>query len=272
MNLNYDNSKVLILEMETENHEKKDKIIINKNGLVDSLRIKDKENDNSVYFGYKELDDNVIKLLYNILIQNAQIDYYLPDIITKSNEFKEKSSNNFLTRSSEKNKNIFFKIYYNCDKDSYYLKDMGVGYGTFYKIKEETLIKENNIINIGESYLIFSFKKGSLEDNENINEDDLVLKIYSNEGQSEPMLIQKNSNKIYKMGRSEKCDVVIKDKVLSRVHCILYYSDNNWYIKDGNENGNESTNGTWFYASEEIEIKEGMIFKSNSCNFICNYE
>jgi len=68
MNLNYDNSKVLILEMETENHEKKDKIIINKNGLVDSLRIKDKENDNSVYFGYKELDDNVIKLLYNLLI------------------------------------------------------------------------------------------------------------------------------------------------------------------------------------------------------------
>ena len=178
-----------------------------------------------------------------------------------------------MTRSTEKNKNIFFKIYYNCDKDTYYLKDLGVGYGTFYKIEEETIIKENYIINIGESYLIFFFKKKSLEENQNLNKDDLVLKIYCNDGQFEPMLIQKDNNKIYKIGRSsEKCDIVIRDKELSRIHCILFYAENNWYIKDGNEKGIESTNGTWLYASDDIEIKEGMIFKSNSCNFKCKYE
>ena len=53
MNLNYDNSKTLIIEMETENHEKKDKILIDQNGLIGSLRNKKEENDNSVYFGYK---------------------------------------------------------------------------------------------------------------------------------------------------------------------------------------------------------------------------
>ena len=67
MNLNYDNSKTLILEMETENHEKKDRIMINKNGLVDSIRTKNKENDNSVYFGINELNDNVNQLLYNLI-------------------------------------------------------------------------------------------------------------------------------------------------------------------------------------------------------------
>ena len=67
MNLNYDNSKTLILEMETENHEKKDRIVINKNGLVDSLRMKSKENDNSVYFGVNDLNDKVNQLLYNII-------------------------------------------------------------------------------------------------------------------------------------------------------------------------------------------------------------
>ena len=63
MNLNYDNSKILILEMETENQEKKDKIIIDQNGLIGSLRNKKEENDNSVYFGYKlpDTDNDVIK-------------------------------------------------------------------------------------------------------------------------------------------------------------------------------------------------------------------
>ena len=192
--------------------------------------------------------------------------------MTKSIEFNEKNSgNNLKTNSSEKNKNIFFKIYYNFEKNSYFLIDMGVGYGTFYKIEEETIIKENSIINIGESYLVFSFNKKNLEDNQDIKEDDLFLKIYSNEGEYSPMIMQCN-DKIYKLGRTEKCDVVIRDKMLSRVHCILYYLDNNWYIKDGNDKGNESTNGTWLYALEDIEIKEGMKFKSNSCNFICKYQ
>ena len=61
MNLNYDNSKTLILEMETENHEKKDKIIIDQNGLIGSLRNKKEENDNSVYFGYKLPDTETCK-------------------------------------------------------------------------------------------------------------------------------------------------------------------------------------------------------------------
>ena len=121
--------------------------------------------------------------------------------------------------------------------------------------------------------MIFSFNKNNLEENQEINEDDLFLKIYSSEGKYNPMIITKNEdNKIYKIGRTEKCDVVIRDKMLSRVHCILYYLDNNWYIKDGNEIGNESTNGTWLYALEDIEIKEGMKFKSNSCNFFCKYQ
>lgn len=67
MNLNYDSSKTLILEMETENHELKDKIMINQTGLIGSLRHKTDENDNTVYFGYKEPDSNVIHCLYNII-------------------------------------------------------------------------------------------------------------------------------------------------------------------------------------------------------------
>ena len=89
----------------------------------------------------------------------------------------EKSNKNLLANSSNKN-NVFFRIYYNNEKKIYYLLDMGVGYGTFYKIEEETVIKENSIINIGESYLVFSFNKKDYEDNREVNEEDLFLKIY----------------------------------------------------------------------------------------------
>ena len=196
--------------------------------------------------------------------------------MTKSTELKDNknNSNNLISTSFEKSKSsILFKIFYDFDKHIFYLMDLGVGYGTFYKIEEDVVIKENSIINIGESYLVFSFQKknNDIENEEEINEDDLYLKIYSNEGEYDPIIIQSN-DKVYQVGRSEVCDVYIKDKMLSRIHCILFYIDNNWYIKDGNESGNESTNGTWVYANEEAEIKEGMKFKSNSCNFLCKFQ
>ena len=195
----------------------------------------------------------------------------MPISLSKTSEIKE-NNNNLISTSIEKNKSAFFKIFYDFDKHIYYLLDLGVGYGTFFKIEEDIAIKENTIINIGESYLIFSFRQTNIENEEEIiNEDDLYLKIYANETEYEPMIIPAN-DRIYQIGRSDKCDVYIKDRMLSRIHCIIFYIDNNWSIKDGNENGNESTNGTWLYANEETEIKEGMRFKSNSCNFYCKFQ
>ena len=175
------------------------------------------------------------------------------------------------SKSFDKIKSAIFKIFYNYDKHIYFLMDLGVGYGTFYKIEEETIIKENSIANIGESFLVFSFINKELETEEQFDEDDLIIKIYSNDQEYDPIVI-KSDDRIYQVGRSDKCDIYIKDRMLSRVHCILLFYDNNWYIKDGNENKNESTNGTWMFANEETEIREGMKFKSNSCNFVCKFQ
>ena len=60
INLNYDSAKILILEMETESHEKQDTITITPEGLVGSLRKKKNPNDNCAYFGFKEIGENVI--------------------------------------------------------------------------------------------------------------------------------------------------------------------------------------------------------------------
>ena len=104
---------------------------------------------------------------------------------------------------------------------------MGIDYGTFIKLREETIITENSIVNIGESYLIFSFDKKGLQLNrEDINDDDLFIKIYSNENEYEPIICKNNPEIIYTVGRSDKCDVLIKGKMLSRAHCLLTYYDN----------------------------------------------
>ena len=42
-------------------------------------------------------------------------------------------------------------------------------------------------------------------------------------------------------------------------------------IKDENQDGKPSTNGTWLYASEDSEIFNEMIFKSNKYNFYCKF-
>ena len=78
-----------------------------------------------------------------------------------------------------------------------------------------------------------------------------------------------------RIGRSLNCEVVVEDKVLSRIHCTIVYRKNiGWIIRDGVYNKNKdgsiemkpSTNGTWIYALEDTPIYEGMIIKSNNCN------
>jgi hypothetical protein len=78
-------------------------------------------------------------------------------------------------------------------------------------------------------------------------------------------------NKEITIGRSENSDVILQDKMLSRIHCILFYDENKgWLIKDGNELNQPSTNGTWVFAYDECEIYDEMIFKSNSNLFSCH--
>lgn len=65
-NFYYDNEKVLILELETDNQEIKDKLVITSSGLLNSKRRKkDNNDDDSIYFGLKEYEEesvNNIKL------------------------------------------------------------------------------------------------------------------------------------------------------------------------------------------------------------------
>ena len=166
-------------------------------------------------------------------------------------------------------KGIFFRIEYDKNLRKYFLKDMGHGFGTFV-LSNTILIKENTIINIGDSYIIFSFKLQNDMPTENDNNNEsLYLKIYNGKKGYEPIILDQYYKMFYTIGRAENADVKIEDNLLSRLHCYIYNENNNWYIKDGNQYGISSTNGTWVFAYEPIEIVNEMVFKSNSYNFLC---
>ena len=245
---NNNNLKYTSLDLEVINSwnlPKGLKLHINKDHLENSLR---NEHDGKIYFGFqKDL---------NILNEKPYIDYLL---LPKENDY----DNKFI--------GIHFEIRYDESNSKYYIKDLGSGYGTFIKLVEPLKIKNNLLINIGDTFIVFSFKDND-ERSENI-----TLKIFTGNEQSE--IYEFNSKKkIIIIGRETSCDVHIEDKLLSRKHCYIYYNNNEnknedyycWYIKDGDLNGKKSTNDTWLYSLEDTLIYDKMIFKTNHNLFKCN--
>jgi hypothetical protein len=207
---------------------------INNEGLENSLRNK---KDGITYFGFiKDYNKNNI---------NNEIDYI---INPKDEEYDER----YIGRH--------FKIEFNVNK--YFIQDLGFGFGTFIKIINELKIKDNYLVNIGETYLVFS-----------IDENKINIKIFSGNEKYEPFIFNNDIIEPIFIGRDCDCLISIEDKRLSRIHCTLNYNKENkfWFLKDGGNN-NFSTNGTWLYAAEEYEIFDGMIFKTNHNLFKCKYK
>jgi hypothetical protein len=55
---------------------------------------------------------------------------------------------------SEHHRGRHFKIEYNLAKNCYRIKDLGIGFGTFYKIDYPLLIRNNMLLNIGLIFMV----------------------------------------------------------------------------------------------------------------------
>ena len=254
------------------------KLKIDKYGLTEcSLRNK---KDHITYFGYNEIDK------INNYDEDTIVDFILP----------QKYNNEYY--NNDKNEGRFFQISYNLNTKSYYIRDLGFGLGTFIKIKDSLLLKDNFLISIGDSCLVINLENINEEkeliynQNNNFNNStdsklqgigkNLKIKLFEkNKGKkNKEYIFPPNTNKIIRIGRKKhNNDIELEDSLVSKINCnIQYDNDNGWFIKDGNEirdfNGNiirkESTNGTWFLAVEDFKIYNGMIFKGNFNLFYCN--
>ena len=258
----------LILEIQSQNNNEFQSIItITPWGIEGSSKLVNYEDGCSIYFGYETILNQVSQIIY-ISLKDI-IDFFLP--LEKKVLNTDETDINIESKSLNKNTGLYFKIKYDFFTHKYYLKDMGDGFGTFVKI-DNSIIKENTIINIGDSFLIFSFKiHVNYENDKKINNQKILLvKVCNEEGEFRPIILGKEKD-LYTIGRSKDADLIINDTMLSRINCFLYYNKGVWKIQDGSQNGEYSTNGTWVYAFEDTEILDYMIFKSNKYNFCCKY-
>ena len=261
----YENNLILEIMTSWNLPEGYNLTIKNKHGLENSLikrSLKEKEGRNIVYFGFQREED---------LNTNPNIDYLL---YPKEDFYDSK----FIGKH--------FQIRYDENDKLYYIKDLGFGFGTFIKLTKEIKLKDNFLINIGETYIVFSIKNNNSDNNnddenendEENNENDknsINIKVFSGDEKCDNYNFDYISNPKILIGRNAFCDIVIEDKMLSRVHCSVFFinsenkEDRGWYLKDGNLNGKKSTNDTWFYSAEETLIEDNMVFKTNHNLFKC---
>ena len=230
------------------------KIKINALGLEDkSLRNK---KDGITYFGLISPDDD---------IKNLNIDFSTIDQINNINNFGD----NIVNYGRQ------FLIKFDINEYCYFIKDCsyGKGYGSFMKIVNETKLKDNTLINIGDNYIVFTFGVDDLEPNENnISENEKILsvKVFAGELNNYSYVFnQSQINKIY-IGKNDKCNIALNDDLLDDIHCTIEYKERiGWIIIDG-YNGKNSEKGTWFGLSEKTKIFEGMIIQSNQNIYQCH--
>ena len=239
------------------------KIKIDKMGLMEkSLRnIK----SNITYFGFIE------DLNLNNEKNDNSIDYLIPQ---KKFEDEENDNLKFIGR--------FFRIYFNTKNLNYYLRDLGNCLGTYVKVKESIILKNEDMINVGDTFLIFHFENDKSKNNSNNDIINIQIAELNKNNESQNREFSFNSSKkIIRIGRKKyNNDIELDDHLVSKVNCNIQYDEKNgWKIKDGNEiiseNGESkitnSTNGTWILAIDDFLIYENMIFKSNLNLFRCNF-
>ena len=147
----------------------------------------------------------------------------------------------------------YFQIEYIIEKKKYFIKDLWIGYGSFLKFDFPVTLKDNHLINIGESYLIANIINLDKEKND-INDDNIRLKIkvFKLQTMVETLYIIlviisyfTTEKKQIIIGRTSLCDIQVQDKLLSKIHCSINYINNcGWTITDG-YNNSPSTNGSW---------------------------
>ena len=65
---------------------------------------------------------------------------------------------------------------------------------------------------------------------------------------------------MYCIGRKADSEILINDNRFSREQAMIYYENNNWYIKDGSIE-KPSSSGTWLYVDKKFQINNSFVFK-----------
>lgn len=137
-----------------------------------------------------------------------------------------------------------FAIYFHPQKCAFFLKDLGQGFGTFVKLSSTLVLENNQLLNMGDSFLIVNIFKKLPED----SFPTLCLKIYSGVkiGEVKYFYAPEHDVKEIYIGRGKECQVSIDDVMISNKQSTIFFSLKGWMLVDGDLSVQRpSTNGTW---------------------------
>lgn len=239
---------------------------ISPSGLQNSKR---NGKDGIVMFGYEKKkeynnSENNINMISESNEENKTKDFLLNDFI-----FPIEGNDDYNGLYESPN----FAIYYNTEDNNYYIKDFNTGVGALMKIKKYTM-EGNTLINIGGNYLVVYLEKNKI-----------LIKIFNNSilentPSKDPNYtncdvkqidLDENSSSYTTIGRSQHCDIIIEDMMLSKVQCSIEYNSKTKkiYLIDG-DGKKESTNGTWVFILNPTKITDNFMFKAEHTLFVAN--
>jgi hypothetical protein len=202
-------------------------IEVNQNGMLNSLR---KKNDNVAIFGIEGSKENS---------DDNSYDFNL----------------NFPT-NNEGGK--IFKIYFDKIKKCYILYFLHNSLILYYKITDYVYfdINRDYFLILGEIFLTINVRQINPKE-KNIN-----IQIEIENEKAKEYTFSQNDMPI-KIGRVN-CNINISKNSISKTHCFIYFSNNEFYYKDA-----ESKNGSSLLIREDdyIRIKGEMYFKLEDCSF-----
>ncbi|CAD8211847.1 unnamed protein product [Paramecium octaurelia] len=212
----------------------------------------------------------------------------------KINDFKIPSIDNKLNK---KNRGQHFYIKYDYQNQNFRIKDLGIGFGCFFKASEIQL-QNNTLITMGSMYFTTQICYGqdllrlpsfnNLYDVKefivsgypcdrqqflSLDRDQWYLRIqlYGGTAKDDVYILSSKNYLPVTIGRNIDCLIRYYDDVLlSKYQCTILF-DGQWKIIDGIE-GKSSTNGTWLYLKDEQILKENMLLKTNNTIMEVNFK
>eukprot|EP00347_Sterkiella_histriomuscorum_P007899 403347135 len=170
-----------------------------------------------------------------------------------------------------------FYIRYDKYKNGYFIKDLGLGTGTFLKVSntQHSQLRNGQIVIFGENQMVVGITHGKNKDKEaaidkyyskdqasaaavqglQSSRNDIIFLKFIDGPNKNKQFEFKSSSAPLMIGRTDKCKVKFTDTSLSRYQCILDFINDKWLIRDGDGTGKGSTNGTWMFCEEEVKIE-----------------
>lgn len=142
--------------------------------------------------------------------------------------------------TADKHRGRQFEIAYRQDQQSYWIRDLGVGFGAFLRLDDRARLRDNTLVNIGESFIVVNL--------ESVERSSLKVKLFGGpcKGEVFHFSAEDFADNFIHIGRTASCEIRIDDNLISKCHASIFHESGVWYVRDGDlEKGRGSTNGTW---------------------------